>query len=352
LRKRDPDTIGTSPELEPRFPFLSLLVSGGHTLLVRSESLTEHQILAGTVDIAIGDCLDKIARLVLPPRIIEQSKSVSYGRLLELFAFDRKEHATPSSHVGGLFSNEYDYVPPGAGKPRPGISKENEYGWCLSAPYLRKGDHISKRDEFSFSGLVSQVDRIVKYGSTHAEPREHQPPIMEARALAKAAMQIAFEHLANRLCLMLDSMHQKEVEFDVSGSTIERKPDKIPLNPTIVLAGGVSANDYLKHILHAYAWDHARYKLNLQCCSDGFCTDNAAMIAWAAAEMVGATTAPLGFSLDSNTFGANLAMRPLRKWSLENLLSPETEEARELAEEVRRDERQKNKAHVVAEKGK
>lgn len=44
------------------FPFLSLLVSGGHTMLVLSKSLYDHTVLCNTTDVAIGDALDKCAR--------------------------------------------------------------------------------------------------------------------------------------------------------------------------------------------------------------------------------------------------------------------------------------------------
>ena len=51
----------------PRFPFYSLLVSGGHTMLVRSDSLVNHTVLVQTVDIAIGDFLDKCAKYLQIP---------------------------------------------------------------------------------------------------------------------------------------------------------------------------------------------------------------------------------------------------------------------------------------------
>ncbi len=38
----------------PKFPFLTLLVSGGHTLLLLAYSPTRFKILATTVDSAIG----------------------------------------------------------------------------------------------------------------------------------------------------------------------------------------------------------------------------------------------------------------------------------------------------------
>lgn len=68
---------------EPDFPFLTVLVSGGHTMLIDSRSLTEHSILAETGDIALGDCLDKAARAILPADLLQ----APYGRALEEFAF-------------------------------------------------------------------------------------------------------------------------------------------------------------------------------------------------------------------------------------------------------------------------
>lgn len=46
----------------PSFPFVSLLVSGGHTVLVLSKNVTDHDILCDTLDIAVGDSLDKCGR--------------------------------------------------------------------------------------------------------------------------------------------------------------------------------------------------------------------------------------------------------------------------------------------------
>jgi N6-L-threonylcarbamoyladenine synthase len=45
-------------------PNLSLIVSGGHTMLVRVAGLLQHTILGGTIDDAAGECFDKIAKLI------------------------------------------------------------------------------------------------------------------------------------------------------------------------------------------------------------------------------------------------------------------------------------------------
>ena len=55
----------TYPDLEP--PFLCLVVSGGHTMLVDVQDYTEMEILGGTRDDAAGECFDKIARVLGMP---------------------------------------------------------------------------------------------------------------------------------------------------------------------------------------------------------------------------------------------------------------------------------------------
>jgi len=53
------------PELEP--PFLCLVVSGGHTLIVDVRGYTEFHIMGSTRDDAAGECFDKVARVIGMP---------------------------------------------------------------------------------------------------------------------------------------------------------------------------------------------------------------------------------------------------------------------------------------------
>jgi N6-L-threonylcarbamoyladenine synthase len=56
-----------APLLEPdppAFPFLALLVSGGHTLLARVAGLGEYEIIGNTLDDAAGEAFDKTAKLL------------------------------------------------------------------------------------------------------------------------------------------------------------------------------------------------------------------------------------------------------------------------------------------------
>lgn len=49
------------------YPYLALLVSGGHTFIILVESLTSCQVIGSTVDDAVGEALDKSARVMSLP---------------------------------------------------------------------------------------------------------------------------------------------------------------------------------------------------------------------------------------------------------------------------------------------
>ena len=67
------------PDLKP--PFLCLVVSGGHTLIVDVKSYTEFEILGSTRDDAAGEAFDKCARVLgLPyPGGAAMDKLAAYG---------------------------------------------------------------------------------------------------------------------------------------------------------------------------------------------------------------------------------------------------------------------------------
>ena len=53
------------PELEP--PFLCLVVSGGHTMIIDVQDYTKMEILGTTLDDAAGECFDKVGRVLGMP---------------------------------------------------------------------------------------------------------------------------------------------------------------------------------------------------------------------------------------------------------------------------------------------
>jgi N6-L-threonylcarbamoyladenine synthase len=70
---------------KPELPFVALLVSGGHTMLVDVQALGDYRILGETLDDAVGEAFDKTAKLLgLPypggPELAALADSVSHSR--------------------------------------------------------------------------------------------------------------------------------------------------------------------------------------------------------------------------------------------------------------------------------
>lgn len=266
---------------EPSFPFLSLLVSGGHTLLLRSSSATRHELLAAADNIALGDYLDKCARFVVPPDILGARGDVMYGRALEEYAFPSLSVPRASSTLSGQ-DTEYTYTPPPPiGAPEREVYVSPSGAWTLSPP-LRE---VSRRDgarRFDFSGLLSEVQRAAQRIAASAADglplpssgdRDHMtaargtapPDDADRRLLAREAMRVAFEHVSSRLFMTADPA--------------------APPPPTLVVSGGVAANGLLRRVLRATMDARGWGNVALAVPPAELCTDNAAMIGWAGIEM-------------------------------------------------------------------
>ena len=252
-------------EPSSRFPFLSLLVSGGHTLLIHSKGLAAHDVLATPHDVAVGDCLDKIARVVLPKEVLEATTDTMYGRTLSSFAW-------PNGQI-----DFQDYLPPASRGEEVAGRPPNGWGWSLR-PALAETRTLA----FSFSGLQSRICQLV---AMHGRDYIFSAP--ERRAFAREALRIAFEHLASRTVIALQHLQR-------SGMGVE----------TLVVSGGVAANSFLRHVFRAFLAARGFPAVQVIFPPVEFCTDNAAMIAWAGVEMYQA-----GHRSD-------LSIGALRKWSL------------------------------------
>ncbi|KAK3633816.1 Mitochondrial tRNAs modification protein [Elasticomyces elasticus] len=265
--------------LEPDFPFLSLLVSGGHTMLLNSTALTEHSTLAETVDIAVGQYLDKAARAILPP----EQLVAPYGKALEMFAFHEAgsddDDSASKPWSGGL---AYNYSPP---TTRQALldRRLTEWGWALTPPLIERAGGESKRMEYTFAGLLTYVERLATRSA------EVGGMGMEERIkLAQEVQRIAFEHLASRLILYLTS----PIAADWKGNTV-------------VVSGGVAANGFLRHVLRGILDARGFPHIRLAFPPLELATDNALMIAWAGVEMYDAG------------WMSGLDIGPLRKWSMD-----------------------------------
>lgn len=51
-------------ETQPEFPFICLLISGGHSMLIRVDGIGQYKLLGDTLDDAAGEAFDKTAKLL------------------------------------------------------------------------------------------------------------------------------------------------------------------------------------------------------------------------------------------------------------------------------------------------
>lgn len=339
---------------EPAFPFFTLLVSGGHTQLLQSDGLTSHAILADTIDIAIGDSLDKAARALLPQQLIQmQYESFSYAGLLEEFCFPSYHFrsSTPLSpeEMERRKDEVYDYHPPRSEAREMEEETMEKEAWKLQPPLRNRGRIRALPMDFSFTGLGSALQRFVSARSVLSDGLR--------RALGREIMMLAFEHLASRVIEALDrTLVPPEIALDTepyipatdlsnqatgepapesatptaeaeaaaaaaapiqepaplspSSSTPTSQlpaPDPAPAStPTLVVSGGVASNRFLRHILQRYLAAHNWEHVQLVFPPPEFCTDNAAMIAWA------------GLEMHLAGWHSTLDIEPLPNWSLES----------------------------------
>jgi N6-L-threonylcarbamoyladenine synthase len=251
----------------PRLPFASLLVSGGHTFLVNSTSLTQHRVMADTCDLALGVALDKTARTILPDDVVQKNPGSSFGTLLEQFAFPNG----PADYAG--------YKPPKS-RGEEILPYVSEWDWSISMPLAN-----SREPRYSFTGIPSTVDRIM------GEKKKRRESISDEERvhLARAAMQVCFEHLASRTTMAMVAAAERG----------ERKTN------TLVVSGGVAANRFLMTVLRSFLDARGFRNVKFDIPPPYLCTDNAAMIGWAGIEMYEA-----GWRSD-------LGCRIIRSWSLD-----------------------------------
>jgi N6-L-threonylcarbamoyladenine synthase len=185
----------------PEFPFVALLVSGGHTQLMRVDGVGGYRLLGETQDDAAGEAFDKTAKLL------------------------------------------------GLGYPGgPALSALAESGrpgrYPLPRPMLASGDL-----DFSFSGLKTAALMLVKQGGEPADI---------ARAFVDAVVEVL-------VAKCLRALEQEGLR-------------------SLVVAGGVGANKQLRATLDAEA---RKRRFAVYYPEPELCTDNGAMIAFAAAQRLG-----------------------------------------------------------------
>jgi len=232
------------PALE--FPYLLLLVSGGHCQLLRVEGVGRYRRLATTIDDAAGEAFDKTAKLL--------GLGFPGGPAVERAAASGDPGSVPL--------------------PRPLLG--------------------AKEPHFSFAGLKSAVMRAAQSGEWQSED------------IAASFQQAVIDCLLDRTERAILSRHSGQSRnLPRQGDTPEvgdpgfRRGDVAEDKPltALVVAGGVAANQSVRAALEALAAEHG---LPFVAPPLWLCTDNAAMIGWAGAERFAAAM----------TDGLDVAARP------------------------------------------
>ncbi len=123
---------------QPSFPFLGLLVSGGHTLIIAVKAFGEYEILGETLDDAVGEAFDKTAKLLG----LGYPGGAKLAKLAELFSDDLSGHP---------------YLPTKFPRPmtdRPGLD------FSFSGLKTHVALEIKKRTALSELNELSESDKI------------------------------------------------------------------------------------------------------------------------------------------------------------------------------------------------
>ena len=186
-------------EKSPKFPFLCLTVSGGHTQIVLVESIKKMTILGETLDDAAGEAFDKSAKIM------------------------------GLSYPGGPLINQY-----------ANTGDINKFVF---------GRHKVGKLNFSYSGIKTSIIRLIE-------------------DMSKKNPNFIKENL-NDLCASI-----QHTIVDILIKKIKKASDELKINE-IAIAGGVSANTYLRNRLLELKKENKKVYIP----KFEYCTDNAAMIA-------------------------------------------------------------------------
>ena len=182
-----------SEQKAPPFPLLSLVVSGGHTQILRMNTHNHFEIIGTTRDDAVGECFDKVAKILGLPYPGGPSITNARNGIIKTERFDEK------------------------------IEKGNPNKYPLPKPNVDGLD-------FSFSGLKTAVLRAVQ--SELGFPISHPSHDLK-------------NHLTPRQIADFSASFEKTA-VDYLLEKLEKAYEMYPETESFVVAGGVSANELLR----------------------------------------------------------------------------------------------------------
>ena len=200
---------------ETSYPFLGLLVSGGHSIICQADNFDDITVLGATIDDAVGEAFDKV------------SKHYGFG------------------YPGGAAIDKL-------------AQKGNAEAFNFPLPSLHKGDH---RYDLSYSGLKTAViNQLDKFRAASGKSGLDNTQVLNTQPVNPADIAASFQKTA--MDILLRSLFRA---VEDTGLT------------TIVAGGGVAANSYLRAALAERM--AAGHKLRCIFPPLELCGDNGAMVA-------------------------------------------------------------------------
>lgn len=249
----------------PKYPFLSLLCSGGHTMLVLLKSLTDHQVIINTSDIAAGDSLDKCAR--------------ELGLVGNMLGPELEKYVTS---IDPPLKREFE---------KTSTYTDNKFDFRLRMP-MRGPKHKKVPDtiEFGFASFLSSITgyKSAKFGSGPMDETTKQ-------FVAFKLQEVLFDHIVNRI----------NVAFAKHGNNGDGMFGNVQ---DFVCSGGVAANSRLREKL--FEEIKSEYPLKFHFPDLKLCTDNATMIGNAGIHI-----------FEQLRIKSDLNILPIRKWPMNELLA-------------------------------
>jgi len=203
------------------FPYLLLLISGGHCQILLARGVGDYEKIGETIDDALGEAFDKVAQML----------GLSYpgGPAVERLAKEGDE-------------NRFKFS-------KPLLDSKNDQHLCA----------------FSFSGLKTAVRREIE--KLIGENFSHLTSPQKISAKDRADICASFQRVVCEIILdRLNNVLKKNEKFLVKN---------------LIIAGGVAANRFIFSRLQNWA---GKNNLTVIAPPISLCTDNAAMVAWVGVE--------------------------------------------------------------------
>jgi tRNA N6-adenosine threonylcarbamoyltransferase len=207
-------------------PNMSLIVSGGHTMLVLVRGLTIYEVIGHTVDDAAGEAFDKVAKML----------GLGYPGGPEI-----------EKHARGGDPKRFDF-------PRSMLGSEN----------------------FSFSGLKTAVRYLLPRIKVIPSEAQQSRGTLLNDAIIDGSGSVDFARDDKLLSDLCASFQQAIIDVLVTKTIAAAQEYRMQL---VTVSGGVSCNHELRHQLRDAS---SRKGIEFKSAEPWLCTDNAAMIAFAA----------------------------------------------------------------------